>query len=99
MTKLRIHVERLNWRIKSYHLQDISLPLSVYCNAEDIIHVCAYFTQFQSPIIAKVENMSKYYDLILFTIGIYRIHFWVIPYLINHFLAIFASPNSKCYEM
>lgn len=58
IAEVRIHVERLIGRIKCYHILDGNLSLSLHYLAEDIIHTCAYLTQFQSPIIAQVNKFS-----------------------------------------
>ena len=49
---VRIHVERAIQRIKVFHILDGVMPLSLHHNAEDIFKVCAYLTNFQTPIIA-----------------------------------------------
>lgn len=58
IAEVRIHVERLIGRIKCYHILDGNLSLSLHYLAEDIIHTCAYLTQFQSPVIAQVNKFS-----------------------------------------
>ena len=49
----RIHVERIMQRIKIYRILEGDLRLSMRYSAEQIFTVCAYLTNFQSPILKK----------------------------------------------
>ena len=51
ISKVRIHIERAIQRIKTYHILDGELKLSMKDMAEQIFTVCAYLVNFQSPIV------------------------------------------------
>ena len=51
IAEVRIHVERAIQRIKTFHILDGTLPLSLQAVAADIFKTCAFLTNFQSPII------------------------------------------------
>ena len=48
----RIHVERMIQRLKTYHIFDRVIPLSMMGSLNQIITVCALLANFQDPIIA-----------------------------------------------
>ena len=48
----RIHVERAIQRLKSYHILDC-VPVALYDSINEIITVCACFSNMQNPIIAN----------------------------------------------
>lgn len=49
----RIHVERIIQRIKTFHILDGEVRMTMKNMAEQIFCVCAYLTNFQSPILKK----------------------------------------------
>ena len=51
IAEVRIHVERAIQRIKGFHILDGTMSLTLHTIAEDIFKVCAYLTNFQTPII------------------------------------------------
>ena len=51
IAKVRIHVERVIQRIKTFHILDKTMSLSFHIVADDIFKTCALLTNFQSPII------------------------------------------------
>jgi len=51
ISKVRIHVERAIQRIKTFHILDGEVKLSMKDIAEQIFTVCAYLVKFQSPIV------------------------------------------------
>ncbi|XP_069122148.1 uncharacterized protein [Argopecten irradians] len=53
VSKTRIHIERAIQRIKTYHILDGELKLSMKDIAEQVLTVCAYLVNFQSPIIKE----------------------------------------------
>ena len=48
----RIHVERMIQRLKTYHIFDRVIPMSMMGSLNQIITVCALLSNFQDPIIA-----------------------------------------------
>ena len=52
---VRIQVERAIGRVKSYHILDGILPLSLYPVANQIFTVCCYLTNFL-PFLVKPSN-------------------------------------------
>ena len=50
IAEARIHVERAIQRIKTYRILDREVRLSMVHLAEQIITVCAYLVNFQTPI-------------------------------------------------
>ncbi|XP_064469616.1 uncharacterized protein LOC135384341 [Ornithodoros turicata] len=52
---LRIHVERRIQRIKTYHIFDRSLPISLRPLVNQIWTVCAILSNLQSPLMKDVE--------------------------------------------
>lgn len=53
ISKVRIHVERAIQRIKTFHILDGEIKLSMFDISEQIFTVCAYLVNFQSPIVRK----------------------------------------------
>lgn len=51
IAEARIHVERAIQRIKTYHILDSEVRLTMAHLAEQIFTVCAYLVNFQSPIL------------------------------------------------
>ncbi|XP_013381065.1 uncharacterized protein LOC106152083 [Lingula anatina] len=51
IASVRIHVERAIQRIKTFHILDGVVPLSLHSLISDIFKVCAYLTNFQTPIL------------------------------------------------
>lgn len=51
IAEARIHVERAIQRIKTYHILDNEVRLSMVHLAEQIFTVCAYLVNFQAPIL------------------------------------------------
>ena len=51
ISKIRIHIERAIQRIKTYHILDGELKLSMKHISEQVFTVCAYLVNFQAPII------------------------------------------------
>jgi len=51
IAEVRIHVERAIQRIKTFHILNGTMPVTLTMVAEDIFKTCAYLTNFQSPII------------------------------------------------
>ena len=49
----RIHVERMIQRLKSYHIFDRVIPLTMLGSLNQIITVCGLLSNFQDPIIKK----------------------------------------------
>ena len=47
----RIHIERIMQRIRSYHILDKTLRLSMQDITEQMFAVCGYLTNCQNPII------------------------------------------------
>ena len=56
IAEARIHVERAIRRIKTFHILDNEVRLSMAHLADQIFTVCAYLINFQSPIIAGQVN-------------------------------------------
>lgn len=54
IAEARIHVERAIQRIKTYHILENEVRLSMAHLAEQIFSVCAYLVNFQTPILRKV---------------------------------------------
>ena len=52
----RIHVERMIQRLKTYHIFDRVIPLSMMGSLNQIISVCGLLSNFQDPIIAPLES-------------------------------------------
>ena len=52
----RIHVERMIQRLKTYHIFDRVIPLSMMGSLNQIISVCGLLSNFQDPIIAPQES-------------------------------------------
>lgn len=50
-SEARIHIERVIQRIKSYHILDGKLKLCMRHVAEQIFVVCAFLSNFQSPVV------------------------------------------------
>ncbi|CAC5404268.1 unnamed protein product [Mytilus coruscus] len=53
ISKVRIHVERAIQRVKTFHILDGEVKLSMKDLAEQIFTVCAYLVNFQTPILKK----------------------------------------------
>ena len=53
IAEARIHVERAIQRIKTYHILDNEIRLSMAHLAEQIFTVCAYLVNFQPPILRQ----------------------------------------------
>lgn len=53
ISKVRIHVERAIQRIKTFHILDGEIKLSMKDIAEQIFTVCGYLVNFQNPIVRK----------------------------------------------
>lgn len=53
---LRIHIQKGVQRIRTYHILDRPIPLSLCSVADQIWTVCALLTNLQTPIIGKVED-------------------------------------------
>lgn len=51
ISSVRIHIERAIQRIKTYHILDGELKLSMKDIAEQVFTVCGYLVNFQSPIV------------------------------------------------
>ena len=51
IAEVRIHVERAIQRIKTFHILDKTMSLSLHIVADDNFKSCALLTNFQSPII------------------------------------------------
>lgn len=51
IASVRIHVERAIGRIKNYHILEGTLPLSLAHVADQIFFVCAYLTNFLTPLL------------------------------------------------
>ncbi|XP_064477574.1 uncharacterized protein LOC135391290 [Ornithodoros turicata] len=47
----RVHVERVIGRVKQFHILQTPLPISMIDIAEQIFHVCCYFSNFRPPLI------------------------------------------------
>lgn len=55
IAEVRIHVERAIQRIKTFHILDKTMPLSLHIVADDIFKTCALLTNFQTPIIKMIQ--------------------------------------------
>ena len=53
IASVRIHVERAIGRIKNYHILEGTLPLSLAHVADQIFFVCAYLTNFLTPLLVR----------------------------------------------
>jgi hypothetical protein len=53
ISKVRIYVKRAIQRIKTFHVLDGEVKLSMKDIAEEIFTVCAYLVNFQSPIVKE----------------------------------------------
>ncbi|CAG2195836.1 unnamed protein product [Mytilus edulis] len=51
IAEVRIHVERAIQRIKTFHILNGTMPVTLTMVAEDIFKTCSYLTNFQTPII------------------------------------------------
>ncbi|XP_060084266.1 uncharacterized protein LOC132563540 [Ylistrum balloti] len=51
ISRVRIHIERAIQRIKTYHIFDGELKLSMKDIAEQVFTVCAFLVNFQTPIV------------------------------------------------
>ncbi|XP_053399796.1 uncharacterized protein LOC123549883 [Mercenaria mercenaria] len=51
IAKLRIHIERMNRRIKEYHLFDVPVPLSLLGSANQLWTVACLLSNFKGPIV------------------------------------------------
>lgn len=51
IAEVRIHVERAIGRIKTFHILDTDMKLSMKDVTEQIFTVCAFLTNFQTPYI------------------------------------------------
>ena len=51
ISSVRIHIERAIQRIKTFHILDGELKLSMKEVAEQVFTVCAYLVNFQTPIV------------------------------------------------
>jgi len=56
IASLRIHVERAIGRIKTYHILDGNVPLSLSPYANQIFTVCSLLTNFLPPLLSKQNN-------------------------------------------
>ena len=56
IVKFCIHIERVNRRIKEYHLFDAPLPLSIMGTANQLWFVACILANFRGPI---VQTWSK----------------------------------------
>ncbi|XP_078589448.1 uncharacterized protein LOC144869803 isoform X1 [Branchiostoma floridae x Branchiostoma japonicum] len=59
IAEVRIHVERAIGRIKNYHILDGVMPLSLAPVADQIFRVCAYMTNFQTPLVKVKEKVPS----------------------------------------
>ncbi|KAG0414743.1 hypothetical protein HPB47_008114 [Ixodes persulcatus] len=62
IASLRIHVERRIQRIKSFHIFDRAIPLSLGPVASEIWAICTILTNFQSPLLRQHEDGSRDVD-------------------------------------
>ena len=53
LSRVRCHVERAIQRIKSYHILDGDIRLSMKDSFQEIFTACAYLVNFQTPIVQK----------------------------------------------
>ena len=51
VSKVRVHVERIIQRVRNYHILRGNIPLSLKPLLEQIFTVCAFLTNFQTPIV------------------------------------------------
>lgn len=56
IASLRIHIERRIQRIRTYHIFDRPIPISLCPVANQLWTVCALLTNLQTPIIGKAED-------------------------------------------
>ena len=59
VAQVRIHVERIIQRIRTYHIFDSTAKLSMKDIYESIFMSCAYLTNFQLPIIREEKQPAK----------------------------------------
>ncbi|KAM7302738.1 uncharacterized protein ISCGN_018246 [Ixodes scapularis] len=62
IASLRIHVERRIQRIKSFHIFDRAIPLSLGPVASEIWTICTILTNLQSPLLRQHEDGSRDVD-------------------------------------
>ncbi|KAM7306140.1 uncharacterized protein ISCGN_009881 [Ixodes scapularis] len=62
IASLRIHVERRIQRIKSFHIFDRAIPLSLGPVVNEIWTICTILTNFQSPLLRQHEDGSTALD-------------------------------------
>jgi len=55
VAKARIHIERVIQRIRTFHILGTVVRLNMSDIIEELFTVCAYLTNFQSPIIHSSE--------------------------------------------
>ena len=59
IASLRIHVERAIGRIKNYCILKETLPISLAHLANQIVHVCAFLSNFQPALVPPLEPTSE----------------------------------------
>ena len=69
IASLRIHVERAIGRIKTYSILKSTIPISMARLTNQIIHVCAFLTNFQPALVPlpnenSASDIEEYFDLL-----------------------------------
>ena len=54
----RIHVERMIQRLKSFHIFDSEIPISMFGSINQLVTVCAMLCNLQDPIIATAMKSA-----------------------------------------
>ena len=65
IAKLRILVEQVIRRFKTFNLIAKEFPISLMNNLDDIIVICAALTNLQSPIDKYVKDIDKCFTLLM----------------------------------
>ena len=58
IASLRVHVERAIGRIKNYGILKATIPLALASLLNQIVHVCAFLTNFQPPLVPPSVNVE-----------------------------------------
>ncbi|XP_066590513.1 uncharacterized protein [Prorops nasuta] len=63
IAKVRIHVERIMQRLRTYRILD-KIPQHLFTNIDDILHMCCVLVNLQPPIIFEVSEVIKENEVI-----------------------------------
>ncbi|XP_066600582.1 uncharacterized protein [Prorops nasuta] len=58
IAKVRIHVERIMQRLRTYHILN-KIPEHLFNNIDDIVHVCCVLVNLQPPIISAINDNKE----------------------------------------